>query len=470
MKLTWFSDRASGAGACPACGHAGSTRVLKVENPGSEVDGAVLSQCSNCSSCFYEDAARFMVNHYTEDRGGVTVAHYLQIGAGIDSMLRPIHAVEMPAGSSLLEVGCGVGFCVDYWSRVAKGEALGLEKAAYGKEGAQRLGANIRAAYLGEPGALDGRKFDIVFSSEVIEHVANPAEFLRHLASAASDNGLVVLTTPAASYIRPKNPQSSVLAQLAPGFHYFLLSREALAALLSAAGFRFVNVQEQNERLVAWASNSPFSEPDMGRFGMPPYLEYLELLSQRTDKDLRSGALYRLFKELVNLGEYERAQQVFDALRALSREAYDLDIVDVPVNRVLQTPSFEEHMKRVPAWLGCLTYYAGMLFGNYHLDTRRRLAYFEAATRILRHEIELNEMFAQEAQSLLQTSDFHYRQSLIDNLVEELPRTLEGSWETRLRAELTKLTNSPFLTPAADSEQQPTKKIRLFGRRRMNGE
>jgi SAM-dependent methyltransferase len=366
----------------------------------------------------------------------------------------------------LLEVGCGVGFCVDYWSRIMNSEALGLEKAAYGKEGARRLGANIRPAYLGEGDALDGHRFDIVFSSEVIEHVADPADFLRHLAGAVTETGIVVLTTPAAEYIQPGNRQSTILAQLAPGFHYFLLSREALAALLAQAGFPYVKVEVCNERLIAWAGHKPFADPDMSRFDTARYFEYLEALAQRDDKDARSGALYRLFKELVNLGEYTKAQEVFDRLSIVARDGYGLDIADVPVNAVLATMSFIEHVRRFPAWLGCLTYYAGILYGNHHHDSRRRLTYFDAASRILRHEIKLNEMFAQEAQSLLQTTDFHYRQSLIHRLLEELPERLDDSWEVRLKSELAKLMRSEFPGPPVETVKGPVRKYRLFNRKR----
>lgn len=447
MTLHWLAGETPGAGACPACGGRHARRVLTLDQPGAEFDGAVLSRCAACASCFYENAAAFMVDHYAEDSGGVALAHYLQLGAGIDFMLRPVLAVPLPDQASFLEVGCGVGFCVDYWARIRGGPALGLERAHYGRAGARLLGAPIREAYLGEDPELDGRRFDLVYSSEVIEHVPDPAGFIALLRGAVAPDGLLALTTPSAAYIRSENPASLVLAALAPGYHYFLLSREALETLLKQAGFRHVTVIEVNERLIAWASDRRFAAPDLDRFRPQDYFRYLRRLGDSPHRDLRTGAQYRLFKELVNRGDYREADGVFAALTASAREHYGLELTDPPGSRALQHTDLGAHMQAYPAWLGCALYYAGMLAANYHADTRQRLRYFEAATRILRHEIRLGPMFAQEADSLLQTADFHYRQALLLALLEELPHPLDPAWQARLAGELERFAAHPAVSP-----------------------
>lgn len=443
MSIQWLSGHEPGAGACPACGSTTSTRVLRLERPGTEVDGAVLARCRDCTSCYYEHAADFMVDHYAEDAHGIALAHYLQIGAGIDFMLRPVLAVPLPPQASLLEVGCGVGFCVDYWSRVRGAPALGLERAQYGRDGARLLGAPISEAYLGESPELAGRTFDFVYSSEVIEHVPDPAQFVRLLRAAVTPRGLLALTTPSAAYVRPENTPSIVLAALAPGYHYFLLSRDALERLLREAGFRHVAVREVNERLIAWASDEPFTAPDLDRFQRADYYRYLRLLAASPHRDVRSGAQYRLFKELVNAGDYANADAAFDGLRRSGLDDYGLDLTDPPRLSAMRCTNFDEHLRRYPAWLGCALYYAGMLAGNHHGDVRQRLRYFEAATRILRHEIKLSPMFAQEAESLLQTADFHFRQALLYALVDDLGHPLDPGWQQRMSGELRRFAETP---------------------------
>lgn len=49
-------------------------------------------------------------------------------------------------------------------------------------------------------GAFPGTRFDVIFCGEVIEHVFSPDRLLRQLASVASPDGLIVLSTPNLAY------------------------------------------------------------------------------------------------------------------------------------------------------------------------------------------------------------------------------------------------------------------------------
>jgi 2-polyprenyl-3-methyl-5-hydroxy-6-metoxy-1,4-benzoquinol methylase len=66
-----------------------------------------------------------------------------------------------------------------------------------------------------------GRRFDVVYASEVIEHVPDPAAFAALLAARVADDGVLVLTTPSADYIEPGTAFAHTTAALAPGFHGF---------------------------------------------------------------------------------------------------------------------------------------------------------------------------------------------------------------------------------------------------------
>jgi len=48
----------------------------------------------------------------------------------------------------------------------------------------------------------DNRKFDIVSAFEILEHVAEPADFIKNLLNLVSDNGSVYITTPDGPYDR----------------------------------------------------------------------------------------------------------------------------------------------------------------------------------------------------------------------------------------------------------------------------
>ncbi len=98
-------------------------------------------------------------------------------------MLHPVLALGDRAKGSLLDVGCGFGFVPHFWTEMGFGEAIGLESSLYGRKGRELLGVEIHHSYFNECEEIRGRRFDIVFSSEVIEHVRDPAAFIKEISA-----------------------------------------------------------------------------------------------------------------------------------------------------------------------------------------------------------------------------------------------------------------------------------------------
>lgn len=101
-------------------------------------------------------------------------------------------------GRRALDVGCGAGLLVEPLARMGA-EATGVDAApeniAAARVHAAGQGLDIRY-HAGELASLPPQQFDLVTSMEVIEHVSDPAAFVRELAARLAPGGLMILSTP----------------------------------------------------------------------------------------------------------------------------------------------------------------------------------------------------------------------------------------------------------------------------------
>jgi 2-polyprenyl-6-hydroxyphenyl methylase/3-demethylubiquinone-9 3-methyltransferase len=153
------------------------------------------------------------------------------------------------AGRTALDVGCGAGLLAEPLARLGAAvtgidAAPELVEAARAHASAQGLAIDYRA---GGVDAVAGERFDLVCSLEVVEHTADPAAFVRGLADAVTDGGLLIMST----------PNRTALSRLAMitvaegsgmiprGTHDWtrFLRPEELSGMLEAAGLRVVDVQ-----------------------------------------------------------------------------------------------------------------------------------------------------------------------------------------------------------------------------------
>jgi 2-polyprenyl-6-hydroxyphenyl methylase/3-demethylubiquinone-9 3-methyltransferase len=100
-------------------------------------------------------------------------------------------------GKTALDVGCGAGLLTEPLARMGArvtgiDAAPELIEAARAHAAGQGLEIDYRAADLFD---VEGQ-FDLVTSLEVIEHVAQPAAFVKGLAGRLAPGGLMILSTP----------------------------------------------------------------------------------------------------------------------------------------------------------------------------------------------------------------------------------------------------------------------------------
>jgi 2-polyprenyl-6-hydroxyphenyl methylase/3-demethylubiquinone-9 3-methyltransferase len=157
------------------------------------------------------------------------------------------------AGKSALDVGCGAGLLAEPLARLGA-KVTGIDAApeliavARGHAAAQGLEIDYRA---GAVEALGGQ-FDLVTSMEVIEHVADPAAFVRALAKRLAPGGLLVLSTPNATAWSKLMmiTLGEGLGQIPKGTHDFgkFIAPERMKALLADAGLPCLDVEG-----IAWS-------------------------------------------------------------------------------------------------------------------------------------------------------------------------------------------------------------------------
>ncbi len=154
------------------------------------------------------------------------------------------------AGRSALDVGCGAGLLCEPLARLGAtvtGIDAAPENIVIADQHARRSGLTIdyRAGSVAALGA--GERFGLVTCLEVIEHVVDRAPFVRGLADALADDGLLILSTPN----RTATSRVAMIAvaegtgMIPRGTHDWqrFLTPEELTALLAAAGLTVIDVR-----------------------------------------------------------------------------------------------------------------------------------------------------------------------------------------------------------------------------------
>ena len=154
-----------------------------------------------------EEAAHFgsLAAQWWDPKGSSAMLHRLNpvrlgfIRAAIDAHFGLDPKARRPlAGKRALDVGCGAGLLVEPLARMGAA-VTGVDAAAenIAVAAAHAAGGGLAIDYRhGEIGALGLSGFDLVTALEVIEHVADKPAFVRALAAALGEGGLMVLSAP----------------------------------------------------------------------------------------------------------------------------------------------------------------------------------------------------------------------------------------------------------------------------------
>lgn len=179
--------------------------------------------------------------------------------------VRPVvmsYLEDVPAGASVLDLGCGTGELLAsmkdrQWVRT------GLDISASGIEIGRRTHPDITFIEADATGDLSGYiapgSFDVVVSTETLEHVTLPRLFLKNAHTALKPGGRLVLSVPYNGYLK-----QLAVALLGRGDEYYdplwdwghikFYSVETMSTLLWEAGFDQLEFQGAGRVPYLWKS------------------------------------------------------------------------------------------------------------------------------------------------------------------------------------------------------------------------
>ena len=158
------------------------------------------------------------------------------------------HGFRPLAGKTALDVGCGAGLLAEPLARLgatvtAVDAAAELIDVAKDHAAGQGLAIDYRA---GGVESVEGQ-FDLVTSMEVIEHVADPQQFIDDLAARLAPGGLMILSTPnKTAWSRLLTiTLAEGLGQIPKGTHDFdkIIDPDTMRGLLAHAGLEVIDFE-----------------------------------------------------------------------------------------------------------------------------------------------------------------------------------------------------------------------------------
>jgi 2-polyprenyl-3-methyl-5-hydroxy-6-metoxy-1,4-benzoquinol methylase len=171
---------------------------------------------------------------------------------------RALLLAHVEPGQQVLDLGCGAGA----FAAAAAGagaQVTGVDVAEAALERARRAHPEISLVRAEEerPLPLGDSSFDIVWASEVLEHVADTARFLSEARRVLRTGGTLLVTTPAWGRLRlalrgPPGPLGDDLR---------LYTRRTLATTLEAFGFGDVRLKARGGSLHASARRAAWRGP-----------------------------------------------------------------------------------------------------------------------------------------------------------------------------------------------------------------
>lgn len=229
---------------------------LELIDPAYQKEQRSLSLCSDCGFVFHDprlDEAD-MATLYNKFRDASfrqeTPDEYFDRITGLPPEKSENYAkvqwlkdnLAAMAPGKVLDIGCGGGvFMYTLTKQIPGWQGYGIEPTiAFAELAARRLGRPVLAeAY--RPGLFPDVKFDLITINQVLEHVADPVDFLKGVQAELAEGGRIYLEV----------PDVEDLAHLAPDHDRFLMqhlwvfSKSSLSNVCHQAGYTILRADQQ---------------------------------------------------------------------------------------------------------------------------------------------------------------------------------------------------------------------------------
>jgi SAM-dependent methyltransferase len=195
--------------ACILCGSTNFKDIPAVWEQSMTTAGRLVSEPlakAQCSSCGLLQRVRirhlgeteFYERHYSfyERPGAATfdLPRYRAMANWIRSSLPTTFAPR-----SILDAGCGRGWMMDAMREVFPKTTIdGIEPSEQESQNARGKGYSVITAKIETNKGLVGN-YDLVYSTNVVEHTMDPIDFLKSLKALVADDGCILLTCPDSS-------------------------------------------------------------------------------------------------------------------------------------------------------------------------------------------------------------------------------------------------------------------------------
>ena len=234
---------------CPMCQHASS-------KPVGCKDDFNLVRCTSCYFVYVTPLPETIKLHSLYDDYRQTENYLRKLKKKVFTSKVKVKRISKYLDSTqktFLDVGCSIGATVVAAHQLGF-ESMGIDPDKVALKKAKELFQDCEfQAVTTQDLVATGKRFDVIYCAEVIEHVPDPHDFMRSLVNLLNPNGVLYLTTPDAGHCRVLKDFVS-WNRVTPPEHICFFTRDNMKTLLDQHGMQVIKFywsHRANMRVIA---------------------------------------------------------------------------------------------------------------------------------------------------------------------------------------------------------------------------